>query len=638
MACLEHNVKEELNLEEIRQIYNSLIKNSQDLIYQSDMNGIFTFLSPAITELTGYCPKELIGKRVDEVLYRNPKDRQKFISKLKKNGSIKSFEAELVKKDGSIWWVSTNAHLIKNTNGKSVGIEGIARDISKRKFIEKSLLSSEKKYRELFEKSQDAILIIENGKFVDCNNAAVLMLKYKNKSKFLQTHPSQLSPEKQPDGQYSNKKANIMMSIALKNGSNRFEWYHKKANGEILPVEVLLTTITKEDRSQIIHTVWRDITERKKAEMALIESQRLGAIGEMASAVAHDFNNSLQSILGYIELSLRYPHLPKKLQNYINIMKKATSDAATRVQLLQRFGGKSKDKSNYTTVSINTIVSDTIKQAKPIWKDEAEKNGNIISIDVHYGDIHNVLGNEGELRTVMYNIVKNSIEAIKNDGTISITTWENSKDVFITIKDTGIGMNTKISARIFQPLFSSKGFELGRGYGMSGAYSIIKEHKGTILIKYSKPGKGTIIEVSIPITNKTVNIKTDKEPPVKTHKGIRILWVDDDDLIRTVIKLYMEELEIDYDIVNSGKEALNFLEKFSYNFVISDIGMPVMNGWELATEIKNRYKSRIKVAIVTGWGEQIDHQKKEDSGVQYIISKPITLDELKSLITKMSNA
>lgn len=131
----------------------------------------------------------------------------------------------------------------------------------------------EKKYNDLFEKSGDAFLIIQNGKFVDCNSATIKMLRYNTKAEFLNTHPSVLSPEMQPDGKTSFQKADEMMALAFKNGSHRFEWDHKKSDGEIFPVEVLLTVIENSDENQILHTVWRDISERKKSENELKQSE-----------------------------------------------------------------------------------------------------------------------------------------------------------------------------------------------------------------------------------------------------------------------------------------------------------------------------------------------------------------------------
>jgi len=124
------------------------------------------------------------------------------------------------------------------------------------------------KYRILFEKSKDAILIIENGKFIDCNQAAVGMLGHENKTQLLLTHPSEISPDTQPDGKDSFAKAEEMMGFALKNGSHVFEWNHIRANGEVFPVEVLLTTISRQKNNRILHVILRDITNRKQEEDA----------------------------------------------------------------------------------------------------------------------------------------------------------------------------------------------------------------------------------------------------------------------------------------------------------------------------------------------------------------------------------
>ncbi|XOV77415.1 MAG: EAL domain-containing protein [Aestuariibacter sp.] len=165
--------------------------------------------------------------------------------------------------DGTMFWSDVVISALEHPDYGDVWIS-LLEDITDKKQTQETLKRSEKKYRDLFENSRDAILIIENEMFVECNQATLDMLGYKDKKEFLQQHPSRLSPPKQPDGRDSVEKADEMMEIALREGSNRFEWDHVRANGEVFPVEVLLTPLVTEKGVQVIHTVWRDITVQKQ--------------------------------------------------------------------------------------------------------------------------------------------------------------------------------------------------------------------------------------------------------------------------------------------------------------------------------------------------------------------------------------
>lgn len=212
------------------------------------------------------------------------------------------------------------------------------------------------RYQELFERSADANLIIIGEKFVDCNPATVEMLGYKDKQELLNTHPSQLSPERQPDGQLSYVKANKMMSIACEKGSHRFEWNHMRANGEVFPVEVLLTSLPG-DNEKTLHVVWRDITERKNADTALNESRdQLGAIfnstkdgilvADIQSKTFLTGNNAICEMLGYTieeltRLKVDDIHPAKDLPRIINEFEKQVRmeiDLATDIPVLRKNG------------------------------------------------------------------------------------------------------------------------------------------------------------------------------------------------------------------------------------------------------------------------------------------------------------
>ncbi|PHQ56085.1 MAG: hypothetical protein COC16_03905 [Lutibacter sp.] len=215
----------------------------------------------------------------------HPEDRmmmqEYFEANIAKNHEFFNKEYRIIRvSDKKMRWMHGFGQLRFDKSGNLLKMIGTIQDITARKEAENQIIlakekieKSEKKFRELYEKSGDAILIIENGVFVECNQATVKMLNYNSKEDLLNVHPSKLSPKKQPDGLESHEKAEEMMKISLIKGTHRFEWIHTKKNGESIPVEALLTAISNDPNKKIIHCVWRDITERSKNEKEIIKAK-----------------------------------------------------------------------------------------------------------------------------------------------------------------------------------------------------------------------------------------------------------------------------------------------------------------------------------------------------------------------------
>jgi PAS domain S-box-containing protein len=228
----------------------------------------------------------------------------------------------------------------------------IWRDITERKSSEIALKQSEKKYRDLFEKSEDANLIIVNGKFVDCNRATVKLLCYNSKEELLNTHPSALSPVFQPGGKKSFDEANKILQLALDKGSHRFEWVHKKAGGEEFNVEVTLTAIDIENK--ILYTTWRDITERKQSELALYRSEEKyrNLVEKMPDGVyksSHagkflEINSALVNMLGYSSKEELYA-IDIKSQLYFQAVDRESTALEEKLEEIAIFRLKKKDGS-----------------------------------------------------------------------------------------------------------------------------------------------------------------------------------------------------------------------------------------------------------------------------------------------------
>ncbi len=383
-----------------------------------------------------------------------------------------------------------------------------------------------------------------------------------------------------------------------------------------------------------------DITERKLAEYAILESQRLSVVGEMASAVAHDFNNSLQAILSTLTVAMLKIDVPEPTIKFLENIESMILEVAERVKLLQRYGEKNQSKTNCSLLNLNTLIEESIKQLSPLWRNEAEKKGLSIKINTKLIPLTIVNGNKCEIKSVLLNIIKNCLEALPNGGVIDIETGFKTEGIYLTITDSGIGMNNETKIRMFQPFFTTKGFDVGRGLGMSGVYSIIKEHGGNVFVKNSELGKGTAIEVVFPIPEQKeiTNEKSIEEVITKNDLELRILLVEDDDLIRENICFIIEQLGHKCDTANSGKKALEFLDKNKYDIVITDIGIPNMNGWQLADKINEKFGDKIKVAVISGWSSEISEEEEKKHGVTHVLGKPFTIEQLENLIFEISKS
>lgn len=524
-----------------------------------------------------------------------------------------------------------NFSLTNQLNQKKVELEEVNKNLeSLVKARTLQLATSEKKFRTLVEKASDIIFSLTSDgifNYVSPNWKEILghEIKEVQGQNFLTfIHPEDI-----------NKVSDCILVLNSTDKSKSYcEYRVKHKNGEWRwHVTTLTPQYNDETKLKSFIGIAHDISERKKAENAIIESQRLSAIGEMASAVAHDFNNSLQIIFGNLDVVLLDKNIPPQIKNHLETIKTSATDASARVQLLQRFSGKKQSSTRYQKVDLNKIVKDVIIQSRPLWKDRQEEKGLEIIIETKFAEIPGTLGNEGELRSVIYNLVKNSVEAMPDGGTIILETGKRENGLFIQITDTGTGMDEETKTRVFQPFYTTKGFEIGRGLGMSGAYSIIQEHKGELKILRSSPGKGTTIEVLLPFYND--DQVSDETITIDEFTGsARVLWVDDEPMIREIAHELLEALGHKGTMVSSGMEALEILEKEEFDLVITDIGMPKMSGWQLSDKINEKYNGKIKIAALTGWGNQFDEGEKNEHNIDFVLTKPIKINELKSLIDK----
>ncbi len=614
-------------------LFNKLSSQISGMIFlfkrKKDGSYSMPFATDAIESIFG-CTSEDVAEDIAPIFKLIvPKDLPRVIDSIEhamENLTTWDCEFRVQLPDQAVQWIVGQASPEKMNDGTVIGY-GFCIDHTKCKKIQEELMMSGIKYQTLFESSSDAVMMLSEQGFFDCNGATVKMFGCINKEEFCSKHPADCSPEFQICGTDSMILASQHIQEAYKIGSKRFEWVHKRIDiGENFPAEVLLSKMCIEGRDVLQATVC-DLTEKKNAEKLLIESQRLSAIGELASGVAHDFNNVLQGILGNMELAnmelAKLENNSEVATNYLNVSKKLVQDAVSRVKQLQRFAAKKDSSFEYNSISVYELVNDAKNQTVFIWKDLAQENGLEINITNNCSHDLYVYGNQGELRSVIFNLIKNAAEAMPTGGSIEFEASQDDNFVFLTIIDSGEGMDAEIQKRVFEPFFTTKGYKLGMGMGMTGVLSIIREHRGGIHVVRSVIGEGTTIQIRLPVAEKPIMDLPTIEEEVKGF--LEILWVDDDEFLCDLWKDMLEREGHRVDCASNGKEALELLKLKPYEVLVTDIRMPVMNGWDLINLINGKHLDMVRV-ILTGGGNT-DKERIKKHRIEYVLAKPINREE-----------
>lgn len=616
--------------------YKIIFKTSNDAITISDLNGKYIEVNQGYSNISEYEPEEVIGKTTVELnIWANIKDREKFIVTLKKYGYIENMEVDFQSKSGKIIrsLISAQVILIKEASY----ILAITRDISKRIEIEnelKRVLVNEQKLANIVRNAPRAIAIGHlDGRISSFNQASMNLLGYSRKE--LETiNWIELTPPK-----WHKLEEEKLKELAITKKSVVYEKEYIKKDGTIIPIEIHVSGIFNKngDLDSFIGFA-TNITERKKLEQTILNTQVLKTIGEMASAIAHDFNNSLQALSSNIEL-LKLMNITKEMKEHLNTMESITNDTSERVKSLQRLGDKKQDDSNFKSIKIDNILNEVISQTRPLWKGEKEKEGFEINIKKNYQKDLEIYGNTGELRSVFYNLIKNSIEAIPKNGIIEIIAKKLNNNCIISIIDNGIGMSQETKTNLFQPFYSTKGFGLGRGLGMMGVLKVVNKHNASIDV-YSEINEGTKIIIKLPCHTKINTSQDNKETKtnLSINKNIKILLVDDDELVRLPTTEILKKIGYNILSASSGMDALDKLNKEKFDIVITDIGMPKMNGWELIKEIRHHPNiENIKIIILTGWAGEITEDLFQEHKIFGVLEKPVKLDVINKMLSKLIN-
>lgn len=510
------------------------------------------------------------------------------------------------------------------------------REEVQRKLVEKALRESEHTLQTILRTSPVGISMAENRQIVWVNEAYKELFGFDCEEDFVGKDTRFLYPS---EGEYDTVGR---LYHELKDGSTKsIDAQFKRKDGSVFDAHLMLRAVDPSDPNTRVICALTDISWRKRAEQFIVQSERLKAIGELASGVAHSFNNLLQIVLGSSQVALSALERgdSRAIKTNLDHIVESTKVGAQTVKRLQDFARvRTNEASTEMRVfDLSRTAREAVEMSRLWWKTPPEKEGVFITMRTDLTPGCLVKANENELFEVVFNLIKNAAEALPRGGTITVQTHVEAAQAVLRVRDDGAGIQEEDQGKIFEPFWTTKTFE-GAGMGLSTCYGIVNRHGGTISVQ-SEPGEGSVFLVAIPLAKK-LSEGPEVAPDQEASFHLSILLVDD---LRSVVELLGSGLEALGQTVmtaTSGPEALHLFEEAKIDLVICDLGMPEMNGWQVGKALKQICEEKgipkPPFVMLTGWGDQFGgHEKMADSGVDRILQKPLGLERLLEVIREL---
>jgi signal transduction histidine kinase/ActR/RegA family two-component response regulator len=366
----------------------------------------------------------------------------------------------------------------------------------------------------------------------------------------------------------------------------------------------------------------------------LIQTEKMRALGELASGVAHNFNNSLCSVLGFLEIAMADPALPADSRCYLEASRLGALDAAQIVRRVQEFALPRQERVGFEPLDVNELVAQAVDLARPKWEAVHQLHPRPIEVVVDANGAAVVNGAPTDLREVLTNLIFNAVDAMPHGGRITVRTWNGAADAFISIEDTGVGMTDFVRQRVFEPLFTTKGRH-GTGLGLSISFSVIQRHGGEIVVD-STLGAGSTFTVRLPILAAVPAAigNADVPKPISSAQhassashGRHVLVIEDEEAVRSFLEVALVSLGYRPRLAVDGEEGLRLLAEETFDLVMTDVGLPGIGGEEVARLVAHRSPG-MPVILLTGWADQISSRIGAAEEVARVLGKPIRLDAL----------
>ena len=512
---------------------------------------------------------------------------------------------------------------VLDERSQTVGAVCTARDLSELRKVEAVARERQSLLKNIMESAREAIYALDcDGRYKWCNQAMLDMTGYKLEDIIGHSYLERTYEEDQPMRREK-------FAEALSGTPRSFESRYVAMDGSVKYALVNSAPIVVDGQTTGVLGIAHDITEQKQERDRAARADKLRALGQLASGVAHDFNNSLAAILGRAQLILRRVQ-DEELIRSLGIIVTAAEDAAATVRRIQTFARKSLG-AEQELLDLSVLLRDAIEITRTRWENEARAAGLSIDVTLSAEDGSLAIGNASELREVFVNLIVNAVDAMPSGGDLRISCERKGDRLQLRFADTGSGMNDDVREKIFEPFYTTKGVH-GTGLGLAVSYGIIERHQGMISVE-SELGKGTTFFIDLPLAE-NVAATSDRAEAVAQPDPLSILVIDDEQFVRETLGEMLADLKHRVVTVESGRAGVDRIEHQRFDVVFTDLAMPEMDGWETAREIKKR-QPELPVVMVTGYGATAQPPSGEFDLVAGIIGKPFDFDQVTATLIKV---
>jgi PAS domain S-box-containing protein len=601
------------------QDYRMLLEQAADGIFIADAGGRYVTVNTRACQMLGYTREELLSLSIPNLVVAEERGFQPLRLEELRAGKLVLSERQLRRKDGTTIWTEISARML--SDGR---MQGIVRDIGERRRAEeeRAFLAA------IVDGSDDAIIgETLDGRIRSWNTGAQQLYGY-TASEALGRPVTMLAPLERHA-----EIGDMLARVAGGEHVRQHETIRLRKDGELMEVSLIVSPVRDaQGRVVAASASERSLAEFKRLEAQLRQSQKMETIGQLAGGVAHDFNNILTAIMGYVELVLE--ELPPDAPVYDDLLQvqHAARRAAALVQQLMAFARKQVIEPY--VLDLNELLDEMDKLLR-----------RLLGADIEFvtrpaSELWPVRADPAQIQQVIVNLAVNARDAMPHGGTLTIETANVLLDqeyarmhigassgsyVMLAVSDTGVGMSDEVQQHIFEPFFTTKEPGKGTGLGLATCYGIVKQHGGNIWV-YSEVGQGTTVKVYLPAVLAPVERPHSANVSIGSVGDATVLLVEDEPAVRTIISRVLRDHGYTVLEAQNGVEALEVAEAFGgerIDALVTDVIMPRLSGTLLAAKLTARFP-HIRVLYVSGYAVHAAVENGRLEAGVWFVQKPVS--------------